>query len=226
MLSSSSPVPADWLCCRIVFLPRLLWPWGVNALVAHFSVKRARLRAGESVLVRGASGGIGAMVAQRAVRSGAVATAVAKSDSAEDVSTLGVWHVVRRGVDPEPQGPFDVIIDPVAGDAVRAHRNPLAQRALCGKTAQQQGSRLSTLAGLCCRVFHDPLPIPCSVSTLFLKMTWLPQQPRFSPKQLEASGLSVQKCCRFARQFVPTRHSSRGAILVRSYSGRLDGKQV
>lgn len=91
---------------------------GVNALVAHFSLERARLRAGETVLVRGASGGIGALAARMAVLSGAEVTAVTHADAASRVEALGVRQVVRRGLDPQPEGPFDVIIDPVAGAAV------------------------------------------------------------------------------------------------------------
>ncbi|MEQ8599903.1 MAG: zinc-binding dehydrogenase [Devosia sp.] len=99
---------------------------GINALVAHFSIRRAGLNAGEAVLVRGASGGIGAMAAQMAAASGAVVTAITNSDAAEAVAGLGVHHVVRRGTDPDPKGPFNVIIDPVAGDAVLALINALA----------------------------------------------------------------------------------------------------
>ncbi|HLV83682.1 MAG TPA: zinc-binding dehydrogenase [Devosia sp.] len=99
---------------------------GVNALVARFSIARARLQAGERVLVRGASGGIGAMVAQMAVRLGAVVTAVTNSTAFESVAALGVQHVFRRGTDPDPEGPFDVIIDPVGGEAVLALIGTLA----------------------------------------------------------------------------------------------------
>lgn len=91
---------------------------GVNALVASFSITRARLETGERLLVRGASGGIGAMVAQLAGRRGAVVTAVTSSGMADSVAALGVQHVLRRGTDPQPEGPFDVIIDPVAGEAM------------------------------------------------------------------------------------------------------------
>lgn len=99
---------------------------GVNALVARFSILRAGLRAGERVLVRGASGGIGALAAQMAVRLGAEVTAATSAGAAESVAGLGVRHIVRRGIDPEPQGPFDVIIDPVAGAAMPALIGELA----------------------------------------------------------------------------------------------------
>jgi NADPH2:quinone reductase len=45
---------------------------------------------------------------------------------ADSVAALGVQHVLRRGADPEPTGPFDVIIDPVAGDGMLALVETLA----------------------------------------------------------------------------------------------------
>ncbi|MFD2647104.1 zinc-binding alcohol dehydrogenase family protein [Devosia albogilva] len=99
---------------------------GVNALVAYFSLSRTSLATGERLLVRGASGGIGAMVAQLAVRHGAVVTAMTSLGMADRVAALGVQHVLRRGTDPEPAGPFDVIIDPVAGEEMLALVGTLA----------------------------------------------------------------------------------------------------
>jgi NADPH2:quinone reductase len=99
---------------------------GVNALVARFSIERARLQPGERVLVRGASGGIGSLVAQMGLKLGAEVTAVTSSSMADRVAALGVRRVLERGTNTEPPGPFDVIIDPVAGDAVLALINTLA----------------------------------------------------------------------------------------------------
>jgi NADPH2:quinone reductase len=115
----------------LVELPRDLSPeaavaLGINALVAQFSHERARVQSGERVLVRGASGGIGAMAAQLAVLAGAEVTALTNAQAAEGVAGLGVQHVVRRGVDETPPGPFDVIIDPVAGEAMLALVDTLA----------------------------------------------------------------------------------------------------
>ncbi|AMM84716.1 zinc-binding dehydrogenase [Martelella sp. AD-3] len=106
---------------RMVVLPENVSPaaavsLGTSALVARFSIRRARLQAGESVLVRGASGGIGSMTVQMAVNSGAVVTALTNAAAADRVGALGAEHVIRRGDGARPDGPFDVIIDPVAGD--------------------------------------------------------------------------------------------------------------
>lgn len=72
---------------------------GVNALVAQFCLDRARVIAGEQVLVRGANGGIGHLVVQMAARLGATVI-----DSA-------------RGSVPAPA---DVVIDLVAGPETSA----------------------------------------------------------------------------------------------------------
>lgn len=100
---------------------------GVNALVARLSIERARLAAGERVLVRGASGGIGAVAAQMAASSGAIVTATTRAEAAEQVRAMGVQEVIRRDLDPEPEGPFDVVIDPVAGDGMLPLMGTLAR---------------------------------------------------------------------------------------------------
>lgn len=84
---------------------------GLNAVVARFAVERARVEPGQSVLVRGASGGIGSMVVQMAALAGARVTAA--SSRPEQVRSLGAHAVIDRSGGP---GPYDAIIDPVAGD--------------------------------------------------------------------------------------------------------------
>ncbi len=108
---------------RVVVLPEAVSSetavaLGVNALTARFSLDRAQVTAGERVLVRGASGGVGAMTVRLAAARGAQVTAVTNAAAATEVAALGATHVLRRGVDAEPEGPFDAIIDPVAGAAV------------------------------------------------------------------------------------------------------------
>src|SRR5690606_36567747 len=87
-----------------------------NALVAHFSLRRARLRSTEHVLVRGASGGVGLTTVQMALLSGATVTAIANSGAADRLSALGVHRVQARDLGTDFDGSFDVIVDPV-GDS-------------------------------------------------------------------------------------------------------------
>ncbi|WP_233517624.1 NADPH:quinone oxidoreductase family protein [Geodermatophilus marinus] len=96
----------------------------LNYLTAHFAlVRRARLEAGERVLVHGAAGGLGAAACQLAAASGArVVAVVSTPEKAEVARAAGAHDVVPvdgfrdevrrltggRGV--------DVVVDPVGGD--------------------------------------------------------------------------------------------------------------
>jgi NADPH:quinone reductase len=89
---------------------------GVNTLVAHFALTNAMTAAGQRVLVRGASGGIGVMAAKLALSLGATVAASSRGRYEERLGALGIQEVVdtnSRGTDD-----FDVIIDLVAGQEV------------------------------------------------------------------------------------------------------------
>jgi NADPH2:quinone reductase len=92
---------------------------GSSGMVARFGLRHARFAPGESVLVRGAAGGIGIMTVQLARRGGASAVAVTTSSArrADRLRELGATHVLDRsgeGGEDAPAG-FDLIIDIVAG---------------------------------------------------------------------------------------------------------------
>ncbi|WP_405162865.1 zinc-binding dehydrogenase [Nocardia sp. NBC_01499] len=92
---------------------------GSSAMVAHFALRHAHFARGESVLVRGAAGGIGVMAVQLAARGGAGAVAVTTSSAerGDRLRELGATHVLDRagqGADDAPAA-YDVIIDIVAG---------------------------------------------------------------------------------------------------------------
>jgi NADPH2:quinone reductase len=112
------PLPANISAAEAVTL-------GSSGAVAHFALRHVRFSPGESVLVRGAAGGIGIMAVQFAARGGADAVAVTTSspERGDRLRTLGATHVLDRdGTDSgarasgqdAPSG-FDVIIDIVAG---------------------------------------------------------------------------------------------------------------
>ena len=93
---------------------------GSSGAVAHFGLRHARFATGESVLVRGAAGGIGIMTVQLAARAGASAVAVTTSSAerGERLRALGATRVLDRageGVE-DAAGGYDVIIDIVAGN--------------------------------------------------------------------------------------------------------------
>ncbi|MEU7785366.1 zinc-binding dehydrogenase [Amycolatopsis sp. NPDC049159] len=88
---------------------------GSSGMVAHFALRHVHFVPGESVLVRGAAGGIGIMAVQLAARSGAAAIAVTTSspERGDRLRELGATHVFGR--DGEGAEGYDVILDIVAG---------------------------------------------------------------------------------------------------------------
>jgi NADPH2:quinone reductase len=96
----------------------------MNYLTMHFALtRRGRLRAGETVLVHGAGGGIGTATVQLASALGARVIAVVSSDTkAEAARAAGAAEVVRAegfrtAVAELTQGRgVDMIVDPVGGD--------------------------------------------------------------------------------------------------------------
>jgi NADPH:quinone reductase len=106
------PLPADISAADAVTL-------GSSGAVAHFGLCHAHFAPGDSVLVRGAAGGIGIMTVQLAARGGASAVAVTTSSAerGDRLRKLGATHVLDRageGGEDAPAG-YDVIIDIVAG---------------------------------------------------------------------------------------------------------------
>jgi NADPH:quinone reductase-like Zn-dependent oxidoreductase len=94
---------------------------GSSGVVAHFGLRHAHFAPGESVLVRGAAGGLGVMAVQLAVRGGAGAVAVTTSspERGDRLRGLGATHVLDRdGEGQDTLAGYDVIVDIVAGAAL------------------------------------------------------------------------------------------------------------
>jgi NADPH:quinone reductase len=133
--STLIPLPAGLTAADAVTL-------GSSGAVAHFGLRHARFAPGESVLVRGAAGGIGIMTVQLAARGGAGAVAVTTSSAerAGRLRKLGATHVLDRAGQGGPGSPagYDVIIDVVAGAAVPsflARLNPNGRMVAVGAVA-------------------------------------------------------------------------------------------
>ncbi|MFI5936979.1 NAD(P)-dependent alcohol dehydrogenase [Actinoplanes sp. NPDC051494] len=81
------------------------------------------LAAGESVLVRGAAGGVGAAVVQLAHAFGARVTALARTGQQEALTELGAERVLDYRTTTAGQlGHFDVVVDTVGTDLARYRR--------------------------------------------------------------------------------------------------------
>jgi NADPH2:quinone reductase len=94
----------------------------LNYHTAHFAlVRRGRLRAGETVLVHGAAGGVGTASIQVAKGLGATVFAVVSSDEKEQVAReAGADEVLRSDGawkdEAKARGGVDLVLDPVGGD--------------------------------------------------------------------------------------------------------------
>lgn len=104
----------------------------VNYLTAHFALKtRGALRAGYTVLVHGAAGGVGSAAVQIARAEGARVIAVTSDQSKAEVARrLGAHDAVLadgflQAVQALAPGGVDLVVDPVGGD-----RFPDSMRAL------------------------------------------------------------------------------------------------
>ncbi|KQO63725.1 zinc-binding dehydrogenase [Curtobacterium sp. Leaf261] len=94
---------------------------GSAAPVAHFALAHAHLRAGESVLVRGAAGSIGIAAVELAAAAGAAVVAVTTSsdERGHRLRDLGATHVLdRSGSGADAPAEFDVVLDIIGGAAV------------------------------------------------------------------------------------------------------------
>ena len=84
------------------------------ASTAENMLDRIDLKAGESVLITGASGGVGSVAVQLAKMRGATVTAIASADKHGFVKALGADTVLPRDDVPEALS-YDVVVDLVVG---------------------------------------------------------------------------------------------------------------
>ncbi|MBT3359139.1 MAG: zinc-binding dehydrogenase [Rhodospirillales bacterium] len=104
-------VDCDWSDAELATIP---CAYGTSENMIH----RTGVKAGDHVLVTGASGGVGSATVQLAKRRGATVTAIAGADKMDRVRELGADNVIERGIDflaELGQKSVDVVIDIVAG---------------------------------------------------------------------------------------------------------------
>jgi len=108
-----APAPASLSSIEAAALPLAgLTAW--QALTEH-----AKLQPGETVLVLGGVGGVGAFATQIAKQLGAEVTVTVKSSGVELARSLGADHIVDVTAGDAPTtGVFDVVIDTVGGAAL------------------------------------------------------------------------------------------------------------
>lgn len=105
-------VDCDWSDAELATIP-------CAYATAETMLHRAGCRAGDEVLVTGASGGVGSAALQLAKRRGARVTALTSEAKVEAVKALGADRVVSRGQDLVAvlgADSIDLVVDNVAGD--------------------------------------------------------------------------------------------------------------
>jgi NADPH:quinone reductase-like Zn-dependent oxidoreductase len=115
----------------------------VSGLTALQALRAGRVRAGDRVLVIGASGGVGTYAVQIAVAQGAEVTGVASGAKADLVRSLGARHVLdhtREEID-APGERYDVVIDIAGNRPLRLLRRVLAPTASLVVVGGEQGGR-------------------------------------------------------------------------------------
>lgn len=104
-------IECDWSDAELASLP-------CAYSTAENLLQRAGVAAGDNVVVTGASGGVGSAVVQLARRRGAIVTAIAAAERAEEVAALGAARVLPRDADAVAElgrESIDTVIDVVGG---------------------------------------------------------------------------------------------------------------
>jgi len=104
-------VNCDWSDAELASLP-------CAYSTAENMLHRTSVRAGETVLITGTSGGVGSAAIQLAKRRGATVVAIASSQKAQELQDLGASRIIPREANPVEAigaGKIDVILDVVGG---------------------------------------------------------------------------------------------------------------
>lgn len=119
-LLAALPDPVDWVTAAA--LP-------VSGTTAMDAVRAGRIREGQRVLVIGAAGGVGHLIAQLAVDADAVVTGVCRPEADEFVRSLGAVRTRDYGFADRPadaDARYDVILDTGGRRPLRVLRRHLA----------------------------------------------------------------------------------------------------
>jgi NADPH:quinone reductase-like Zn-dependent oxidoreductase len=111
-------VKCDWSDAELASIP-------CAYSTAENMLHRAKVSSGETVLITGASGGVGSAAVQLARRRGAEVIAIAAKSKTESIAELGAQKVIDRDDDPVKaigEKRLDVVIDVVGGEHDTARR--------------------------------------------------------------------------------------------------------
>ena len=132
----------------------------VSGLVAQRGlVEVGQLKTGQSVLITGASGGVGSYAVQLAKAYGAVVTALSSASKADLVRTLGADHVIDYAREDFADGSrhYDLILDIAGNPTLRRLRRALTPQGTAVILGGEQGGRITGGFG---RTLRAPLLSP------------------------------------------------------------------
>jgi NADPH:quinone reductase-like Zn-dependent oxidoreductase len=141
----------------------------VSGLTALRAIDAAGVRAGQSVLVIGASGGVGTYAVQLAVAAGANVTGVASTSKLDLVRDLGAADVIDYTVDDITDGSrsFDVILDIGGVTPIPQLRRALSRQGTLAIVGGENGAKWSPGLG---RQLHATLLNPFVSQRLLMVM--------------------------------------------------------
>ena len=121
---------------------------GVSAFTALHALRdRAKVQAGQKLLINGASGGVGTFAVQIAKHLGAEVTGVCSSRNVEMVQSIGADHVIDYTQEDFTQGEarYDVILDNISNHSASAFKRVLTPEGRYQPNGAQPGKWLGGL---------------------------------------------------------------------------------
>ncbi len=194
------PVECGWSDAELATIP---CAYGTAENMVH----RTEVSAGETVLVAGASGGVGSAVVQLVKRRGARAVAIAGKDKADAVASLGADRVILRGEDPvEALGAesVDVVVDNVAGPGFGSMLDVLKR----GGRYTSSGAIAGPVVSLDMRTFYlrDLTLVGCTAwdEPVFPNLVGYIERGEIRP--LVAKTFPLEQIAEAQREFLEKRH--------------------
>lgn len=115
------------------------------ATALHALCRAGRLAAGQTVLITGASGGVGSYAVQLAKAFGAEVTAVTSTVTVDHVRSLGADHVIDRSLEDFADGThhYDLVLDLAGNPPLSRLRRALAPTGTAVLVGGEEGDRLT-----------------------------------------------------------------------------------
>ena len=206
-------VDSDWSDTELASLP---CSYGSAENMLH----RANVRAGEHVLVAGASGGVGSAVVQLAKIRGAKVTAIVGKSKAHKVREIGADEVVNRDTDIVSflgEESVDLVVDNVGGSSFTSMLKVLRR----GGRFVSSGAIAGPIVNLDLRDFYlkDLRLIGCTAwdEPVFANLVSYVEQKRIMP--LVAKTFALQEIVKAQQEFLEKNHVGKFVLVPELVDG-------